>query len=135
MRRELILLGIDVIVIAPGAVATPIWDKADTLDVGRYAGTPYAAPLGAREELHARARPERPDRGSRSGIAIHKALTIARPRTRYVVAPDRLLNVCCSSLPKRMVDRLIARRFGLLQTRASAQGASVKAAHCLRSAR
>ena len=35
------------------------------------------------------------------GLAIHKALTIARPRTRYVVAPDRLFNALLHSLPKR----------------------------------
>src|ERR1043166_9486463 len=37
LRRELMIYGIDVIVVAPGAVATPIWDKADTVDVVRYA--------------------------------------------------------------------------------------------------
>src|ERR1051326_9095958 len=45
LRRELMIYGIDVIVVAPGAVATPIWDKADTVDVARYANTPYAAAL------------------------------------------------------------------------------------------
>ena len=29
LRRELMLFGIDVIVIGPGAIATPIWDKAE----------------------------------------------------------------------------------------------------------
>src|SRR6185312_2523008 len=40
LRRELLLFGIDVIVIAPGAVATAIWDKAKELDVSQYDGTP-----------------------------------------------------------------------------------------------
>ena len=30
LRRELMPFGIDVIIVAPGTVATPIWDKADT---------------------------------------------------------------------------------------------------------
>ena len=30
LRRELILFGIDVIIIGPGAVVTPIWQKSDT---------------------------------------------------------------------------------------------------------
>src|SRR5215467_1956178 len=46
-RRELILFGIDVIVVAPGAVATPIWDKAEQLDITPFASTPYAASLKA----------------------------------------------------------------------------------------
>jgi len=40
LRRELILYGIDVIIVGPGSVATPIWDKAETADLpqaGDYA--------------------------------------------------------------------------------------------------
>jgi hypothetical protein len=47
---------------------------------------------------------------------IHKALTTARPRTRYVVDPNRLLSGLVNSIPKRMADRLIARRVGLMPT-------------------
>ena len=39
------LFGIDVIVVAPGAVATPIWDKAEAVDVSQFANTPYMASL------------------------------------------------------------------------------------------
>ena len=45
LRRELMIFGIDVIVVAPGAVATPIWDKADAVDASQYANTPYLAAL------------------------------------------------------------------------------------------
>ena len=48
LRRELMLFGIDVIVIAPGAVATPIWDKVAAIDMTRLAGTPYGAISSAR---------------------------------------------------------------------------------------
>src|SRR5882672_808355 len=41
LRREMMLFGIDVIIIAPGAVATPIWDKAEDEDVARYADSDY----------------------------------------------------------------------------------------------
>ena len=41
LRRELMLYGIDVIIIGPGAVATPIWDKAEQIDTSIYAGTDY----------------------------------------------------------------------------------------------
>ena len=42
LRRELMLYGIDVIVIGPGSVATPIWDKAEADDFSRYRNTDYA---------------------------------------------------------------------------------------------
>ena len=45
LRRELLPFGIDVIVIGPGAVATPIWDKAEQIDIAPYRDTPYAMPL------------------------------------------------------------------------------------------
>jgi NAD(P)-dependent dehydrogenase (short-subunit alcohol dehydrogenase family) len=45
LRREMIMFGIDVVIVAPGAVATPIWDKSD-IDITTYSNTPYLAPLG-----------------------------------------------------------------------------------------
>src|SRR5262249_32222348 len=45
LRRELLLFGIDVIVIAPGAIATAIWDKAEKVDLSPYLNTPYGPAL------------------------------------------------------------------------------------------
>jgi NAD(P)-dependent dehydrogenase (short-subunit alcohol dehydrogenase family) len=45
LRRELLPFGIDVIIIGPGAVATPIWSKAEQIDVTPYLNTPYTTPL------------------------------------------------------------------------------------------
>jgi NAD(P)-dependent dehydrogenase (short-subunit alcohol dehydrogenase family) len=113
LRRELLLLGIDVVIIAPGAVATPIWDKAETIDVARYADTPFAAALASIRKYmldlgHKGLKPER------LGRAVWHALATAKPKTRYVVTPDRLENILATRLPKRLVDRAIAGRFGLL---------------------
>src|SRR5437773_11393237 len=41
LRRELMLFGIDVIVVAPGAVKTPIWDKGEEVDISTYRNSPY----------------------------------------------------------------------------------------------
>jgi NAD(P)-dependent dehydrogenase (short-subunit alcohol dehydrogenase family) len=53
LRRELMLFGIDVVVIGPGPVKTAIWDKAEELDVSGFAG--FALPQHPRalsEGLH-----------------------------------------------------------------------------------
>jgi NAD(P)-dependent dehydrogenase (short-subunit alcohol dehydrogenase family) len=112
LRRELVIHGIDVIVVAPGAVATPIWDKAEELDVERYANTVYAGALG-RIKAHILEIGRKGLKPEMLGEAVWKALTIARPRTRYVVTPDRIQHFMVNRLPKRMVDRMITGRLGL----------------------
>ena len=109
LRRELMLWGIDVIIVAPGAIATPIWDKAEQVDMAQYSSTPYAASLKAVRDYML-------DNGRKGlkpeqvGELVWRALTTERPKTRYVITPDPLQNLLANTLPKRMVDRIIARR-------------------------
>ncbi len=117
LRRELMLFGIDVIVIAPGAVATPIWDKAEEVDVTQYANTPYAAQLD-RIRTYMISNGPKGLKPERLGRAIHHALTTPKPKTRYTVTPDRLQNLLVTTLPKRMVDRMIGGRLGLMRKKA-----------------
>ncbi len=114
LRRELMLFGIDVIIIAPGAVATPIWDKADAIDLSRYANTPFAPALAAvKNYMITSGRKGLPP--EKIGRAVWTALTTAKPKTRYVVTPDPFQNLLVNTLPKRTVDRIIAGRLGLLR--------------------
>ena len=95
LRRELMLFGIDVIVVAPGAVATPIWAKAEEVDVTQYANTPYMTQLQ-------KIRSYMLDRGPKGlkpeklGEAIHHALTTPNPKVRYTVSPDGLQDLMVS---------------------------------------
>jgi NAD(P)-dependent dehydrogenase (short-subunit alcohol dehydrogenase family) len=113
LRRELMIYGIDVITIGPGAVATPIWDKAERADDTGYARTDYAAALSAyRNRSITEGRKGLPP--ERVGHAIHHALTARKPRVRYTVVRRRLYSWTIPMLlPKRLMDRIVAKQFGL----------------------
>jgi NAD(P)-dependent dehydrogenase (short-subunit alcohol dehydrogenase family) len=112
LRRELMLFGIDVIVVAPGAVATPIWDKAEQVDVTRYANTPYAKPLDTvRNYMLEMGRKGFPP--ETIGRAVWFALTTRKPKVHYTVTPDSFQYWMLGVLPKRTVDGFIAGRLGL----------------------
>ncbi|MEQ1608777.1 MAG: SDR family NAD(P)-dependent oxidoreductase [Hyphomonadaceae bacterium] len=112
LRRELMIYGVDVIIIAPGAIATPIWDKADAMDVSRYANTPYARALDTVKRYMVNlGRNGLPP--ERIGETVHTALTATNPKTRYVVTPEPFTNWLSNRLPKRMIDNAIAKRLGL----------------------
>jgi NAD(P)-dependent dehydrogenase (short-subunit alcohol dehydrogenase family) len=113
LRRELMLFGIDVIIVAPGAVATPIWSKADEIDVNQYANTPYIEQL-KRIRSYMLERGPKGLKPEELGKAIYKALTIAHPKTRYTVSPDGVQDTMVNILPKRLVDRMIGGRLGLM---------------------
>lgn len=114
LRRELLPFGVDVIVIAPGAVATPIWSKAEELDIKAYANTVYAEPL-ARLQAYMLGLGAKGLAPEVLGAAIHKALTTARPKVRYTVSPDPLQVFMSETiLSKRGLDQIVGKRLGLL---------------------
>jgi len=116
LRRELLPFGIDVIVVGPGAVATPIWTKAEQLDITPYRDTPYGPPLERlRTYMLALGKEGLP--AERIGETVLNALTAARPRVRYAASPQPLQDWIARQLPKRMVDRIIGGRLGLLPAR------------------
>ncbi len=112
LRRELMIFGIDVIMMRPGAVATPIWDKADEVDVNRFANTPYFDALKKiKDVMIDRGRKGYPP--ERIGRAVLKALTAARPKAAYTENPEKLQGLAVRVLPKRALDKAIASQLGL----------------------
>ncbi|MBQ1543996.1 oxidoreductase [Caulobacter sp. CCUG 60055] len=112
LRRELLIFGVDVVVVAPGAVATPIWDKAEQVDVTPYQATAFAPALGRIRDymVSAGAKGLKP---AVIGRTVLEALTAAKPRVRYTVAPDPFQVLLTQILPKRTLDRAVGRRLGL----------------------
>jgi short-subunit dehydrogenase len=113
LRREMMLFGIDVIIVAPGPVKTPIWSKAEEVDISAYRNSPYLPALeGARKFTKHFSEIGLP--AERIAQTIAGALTSANPKVRYQVTPDPMRHLITGMLPKRMVDRIIARRLGLM---------------------
>ena len=69
LRRELMLFGIDLIILAPGAVKTPIWAKAEQEDISAFSASPFYPALQEGLCDAAAARRQRPAGGDhrRSG--------------------------------------------------------------------
>jgi NAD(P)-dependent dehydrogenase (short-subunit alcohol dehydrogenase family) len=117
LRRELLPWGIDVIAVEPGTIKTPMWEKgqsdAEELlakldDDGRAL---YGDAIERARKITARqarlgVRPERVAR------VIGRALTAARPRTRYMVGDARALATLDALLPRRALDRVMGRLVG-----------------------
>lgn len=113
LRRELLLYSIDVIVVGPGAVVTPIWDKAEQIDEERYANTGYFQIMkGFQEYFITHGRKGYPP--EKVGEVVLTALTAPKPKARYAVVKGRLENWSIPRrLPTRWLDAIMASRLGL----------------------
>jgi NAD(P)-dependent dehydrogenase (short-subunit alcohol dehydrogenase family) len=116
LRRELMSQGVDVIVIEPGGVKTPIWNKAEVLaddmleDVPPDAERLYGRLIAAVRKGTQRIATETGSEPIAVAEAIGEALTANRPRTRYLVGSDAKMRARMSRvLPDRVMDRMIAR--------------------------
>lgn len=113
LRRELMLFGIDVIIVAPGAVKTPIWSKAEEIDLSIYQNSPYL-PAFKKVMAFMMKLGETGLPAERIAEIVFEALTAAKPKVRYQITPDWFRHFMTTALPKRTVDRIIAKRLGLL---------------------
>jgi NAD(P)-dependent dehydrogenase (short-subunit alcohol dehydrogenase family) len=113
LRLELQQWGIQVSVIEPGAIATPIWEKSVKAAKDLETAADSSAAIGYAELImriketvgKAAERAIPPDAVVR---AVVHALTAARPRTRYLVGTDAKIRAWMVKwLPDRLNDRLL----------------------------
>ena len=114
LRRELMLFGIDVVIIEPGTVNTAMYDKGEKEDLSEFKPTAYWEAVQKFQKFivtEARTNGLSPER---LGEAVHVALSTAKPKVRYAVIPQRFKNwILPRLLPARMVDAQLAKMLGL----------------------
>ena len=115
LRREVGRHGVDVIVIEPGPIRTPIWDKGTAKADEMQAGMPADA-----DRLYGdliRAIRTESEKNAREGLdpsavaeVVGDALIAKRPRTRYLVSRSAKVRAALAKvLPDRVFDRLVDR--------------------------
>ena len=114
LRRELILFGIDLVMIEPGTVNTEMYDKGEKEDLSEFKHTEYWEAVQMFQKYivtEARTNGLPPER---LGEAVHVALTAVKPKARYAVIPQRFKNWTLPRLlPTRMLDAELAKQMGL----------------------
>lgn len=116
LRRELMLYGIDVILIEPGTTATPIIGKASA-GMEQYGRTDYAHILQRINDEDVRLRQQSAIPVAKVAAKIVEALESPRPRTRYPIPRKWLTGwLLPRLLPDRLLDRIIAYQLNLNQT-------------------
>ena len=122
LRVELRPWGIQVSIIEPGVIATPIWDKSMLAALGLPEAESPLPSVSRLDELYGkvlailkRETQKAAQRGIPSehvaGAVLH-ALTAARPRTRYLVGWDAQLRALFNLLPDLLQDWVIIKKVG-----------------------
>ena len=119
LRQELRPWGIDVAVIEPGSIDTPIWERGERAaeETAARAGTTQEDLYGETIARFRKAVKRAAERGiapEKVAKAISHALTARRPRSRYLVGFDAHGQAFLRwLLPDRLLDRIVARVMGV----------------------
>ena len=115
LRRELMIFGIDVVVVAPGPIKTPIWTKVDKVGMlKRYDNSAYRK-VSSKMVRFAEALEKK---GVSSEVVAQRILTIltnSKSKTRYRIDAQWFQNALLSLLPKRTSDKMIAKQMGIIK--------------------
>jgi NAD(P)-dependent dehydrogenase (short-subunit alcohol dehydrogenase family) len=109
LRGELAPQGVRAILIEPGAIATPLWEKGTSSATARIDDLP--PDIKARYERYMNGALHTAELAERHAIpadrcakVIERALTARHPKGRYLVGPDARLQAMIAILPTRMFD-------------------------------
>lgn len=112
LRIELQLYGIEVVVIGPGVVKTPIWDKAEEFDIDSYKDTDFY-PSGIKLKKYLLKMAEEGLDQAAFGKTMAEIIETPKPKVRYPLVYHKFQNwVLPRLIPTRMLNKIIGKRLG-----------------------
>ncbi|MGO9144847.1 MAG: SDR family oxidoreductase [Desulfomonilia bacterium] len=111
LRRELMPLGVKVIVVEPALINTPLWDRDLNGRIEQYRGSIFYEANRKKlehEMAEAKAHGVKPEVVAE---AIYQALTAPSPKTRYLVTNHPVQHRLVKFLPDTVLDRVVEKEF------------------------
>ena len=115
LRRELLIHDIDVVLIEPGPIRTPIWEKAPDIEDNPFLNTEYEIPLRKFNKGYIKLGVDGlPPKVI--GERVVKIMKTNNPKTRHVITPGIFKNFLIPGfLPDRWVDKMTGKMLGLFK--------------------
>jgi NAD(P)-dependent dehydrogenase (short-subunit alcohol dehydrogenase family) len=118
LRQELAPWGLKVVIVEPGSIDTPIWDRGKASAESALARSPRMRELyGPAIERYRKVINDTAERGippEKVAAAIEQALTARRPRARYLVGLDAKVQARIKPfVPTPVFDAIVARMMDL----------------------
>ena len=114
LRRELLIYGIKVIIIAPRAFKTAIWEKSNVdKRASDFRKTVYSQAFSKFTGFIKDASKEGQD-VKVLARKIYKISTLTKPKVKYSMGPSGLQFFLIRALPKKLIDRILGKYFLLI---------------------
>ena len=114
LRRELLIYGIDVILIGPGPIKTPIWKKSMDPMLDKFRNSVYHPIMKKSQEKFMEPSIERALSSEKVARIIHREFERAKSPARRVNVGQRFKNWTIPNLlPARVLDKVLGKVLGL----------------------
>ena len=115
LRRELLIYGIKVIIIAPRAFKTAIWDKSNVNDrASKFNKTEYSRAFQKFTNFIKDSSKQGQDVKDLAK-KIHQIAMKKKPKVKYSMGPSGLQFYLIRTLPKRFIDKVLGKYFLLMK--------------------